>query len=200
MEKTADTSTELQKMLSGDLYNASDPELCTLRAKARQLTRQFNDTDPEDQPARSQILRQLFGKVEGRINIEPPFRCDYGCFIEAGDNLFMNFDCVILDCARITIGRNVQVGPGVHIYAATHPTDPSIRASDLENAKPVTIGDDVWIGGRAVICPGVTIGSGTTIGAGSVVTRDIPARVVAAGNPCRVIRHLDACDLPCVRK
>ncbi|MBC7541494.1 MAG: sugar O-acetyltransferase, partial [Candidatus Sericytochromatia bacterium] len=137
------------------------------------------------------LLQDLFGHVGARIEIEPPFRCEYGSNISLGDGVYMNFDCVILDCAAVRLGNNVACGPGVHIYAATHPLTADIRVQGPELAKPVTIGNNVWIGGRAIICPGVTIGDNTTIGAGSVVTRDVPANVLAAGNPCRVVRELD---------
>lgn len=182
--------TEKQKMLAGELYRASDAELVADRLRARALTRRFNATTEEETSEREALLRALLGRVEGRLEIEPPFRCDYGEHIEVGDNLYMNFGCVILDCARVRIGRNVFCGPGVQIYAATHPLDPGIRSEGLESALPVTIGDDVWLGGGVIVCPGVTIGRGSTIGAGSVVTRDVPPNVFAAGNPCRVIREL----------
>ncbi len=126
--------------------------------------------------------------MEGRFEIEPDFRCDFGFNILAGDNLFMNFGCVLLDCAPITIGDNVLIGPGVHMYAATHPVDPAVKATGRELAFPITIGSDVWIGGHATICPGVTIGDGAVIGAGSVVTKDVPPRTVVAGNPAMPLR------------
>lgn len=182
--------TEKQKMLAGELYNASDYELLTGRKKASRLTRLYNATTEKEKEQRIQLLTELFGAVGQNINIEPLFHCDYGSNIYVGDDFYMNFGCVILDCAAVHIGDNVLCAPGVHIYTATHPTDPEIRRSGLELALPVTIGNNVWLGGGAIVCPGVTIGDDTTIGAGSVVTKDIPARVVAAGNPCRVIRHL----------
>ena len=122
--------------------------------------------------------------------VKPSFRCDYGCHIFAGDNLYINYDCTILDCNQVTIGDDVMMAPGVHIYTAYHPTDPAVRQSGLEQAAPVVIGNNVWIGGRAIICPGVTVGDDTTIGAGSVVIRDLPANAIAVGNPCRVVRSL----------
>jgi maltose O-acetyltransferase len=137
------------------------------------------------------ILSALFGQIGPRAEIVPPFYCDYGCHIFAEDNVYMNFGCVILDVCEVRIGRNVLFAPYVQVYAAHHPTDPAIRRGGHELGSPVTVGDDVWIGGGVILCPGVTIGSNTTIGAGSVVTRDIPANVVAAGNPCRVIRPVD---------
>ncbi|MCY1004188.1 sugar O-acetyltransferase [Nannocystis pusilla] len=182
--------SEREKMLAGELYLAADPELVGLRRAARRLTRRFNETTEDEVETRLEILRTLLGRCGSRLEIEPPFRCDYGANIEVGDGFYMNFDGVILDCAPVTIGENVLCGPGVHIYAATHPLDPEIRITGLETAKPVRIGDRVWLGGGVIVCPGVTIGDDTTIAAGSVVTRDVPAGVLAGGNPCRVIRPL----------
>ena len=136
-------------------------------------------------------MQKLFGQLGQGSEIKPPFRCDYGSHILAGERLFMNYDCVILDCNLVRIGDRVLFGPKVQIYTASHSLDPSVRKDSWEFALPIDIGSDVWIGGGAIICPGVTIGSGSTIGAGSVVTRDIPAGVLAAGNPCRVIRHVN---------
>lgn len=184
--------SERELMLAGELYLASDPELVALRRKARSLTRRFNQAGEDETDLRREIITELFGAVGSRFEIEPPFRCDYGFNIHAGDNLFMNFGCVVLDCAPIRIGRNVLMGPGVHLYAATHPVEPEVRATGRELAFPITIGDDVWIGGHVVVCPGVTIGDRCVIGAGSVVTRDIPPGSIAAGNPCRVIRRVEA--------
>ena len=182
--------TEREKMLSGELYLASDPELEAARRRARRLTRLYNATTEEEEAQRTLLLRELLGAVgEGPV-IEPPFHCDYGSHIFAGDRLYINFGCIILDCAQVRIGNDVMLGPSVQLYAATHPLDAAARAAGPELAAPITIGDRVWIGGGAILCPGVTIGEGTTIGAGSVVTRAIPARVFAAGNPCRVIREL----------
>lgn len=182
--------TEKQKMLGGELYNASDSELVALRQQANRLTRLYNATTEQEIERRHQLLLELFCSAGSNINIEPPFHCDYGSNIYVGDGFYMNFGCVILDCASVQIGDNVLCAPNVHIYTATHPTDPEIRRSGLELAAPVKIGNNVWLGGGAIVCPGVTIGDDTTIGAGSVVTKDIPARVVAAGNPCRIIRYL----------
>ena len=135
-------------------------------------------------------MRELFGQTGPKIYIEPPFACDYGSNIFAGDDLYMNFNCVVLDCAEVHFGSQVMCGPNVQIYTATHPLDPELRCSGSELAKPIRIGNRVWLGGGTIVCPGVTIGDDTTIGAGSVVTRDIPAKVFAAGNPCRVIKTL----------
>ncbi len=182
--------TEKQKMLAGELYLATDPELVAERKLAFSLLRQYNATTENEQNMREQILQQLFGKVSNKVEIIPPFYCDYGKNIYAGDGLFMNYGCVILDCNPVRIGENVLCAPYVQIYTASHPTDPTIRLTGKELASPIEIGNNVWIGGNAIICPGVTIGDNTTIGAGSVVVKNIPANVVAAGNPCRVIRNL----------
>ena len=182
--------TEKQKMLAGELYIASDPELATDSKRARRLLRMYNATTESELELRSHILIELFGKVEPLVEIVPPFHCDYGSNIYAGNHLYMNYGCVILDCNTVNIGENVKCGPYVQIYTAYHPTEPEIRLAGRELAAPIIIGNNVWIGGSAIICPGVTIGDNTTIGAGSVVVKDIPANVIAAGNPCRIIRHL----------
>ena len=181
--------TEREKMLAGKLYFALDPELSAMRKRARDLCRALNAT-AEDQPQeRRSCLRELFASGGDDVWLEPPFHCDYGSNIHLGRKCYFNFNCVILDVCKVTIGDHVFVAPAVQIYAAAHPLDAVLRRTE-EFGKPVTIGNDVWIGGGAIICPGVTIGSRTVIGAGSVVTRDIPDDVVAAGNPCRVIRRL----------
>ncbi|WP_414548089.1 sugar O-acetyltransferase [Anabaena sp. CCY 0017] len=182
--------TEKQKMLSGELYLAEDSELVSERKRASRLLRSYNTTTEEQEAQRQQILAELFGQLGNKVTIVPPFHCDYGSNIDAGDGLYMNYGCVILDCNLVKIGENVLCAPYVQIYAAYHPTEPEIRLSGRELAAPVKIGNNVWIGGSAIICPGVTIGDNTTIGAGSVVVKDVPANVVAAGNPCRIIRHL----------
>lgn len=182
--------TEKQKMLAGELYLAVDPELATQNKRASCLLRKFNATTEEEPELRYQILKELFGRVGSKLQIVPPFHCDYGSNIYAGNGFYMNYGCVILDCNKVNIGENVLCGPYVQIYTAYHPTDPEIRLSSRELAAPINIGNNVWIGGGAIICPSVTIGDNTTIGAGSVVVKDIPANVVAAGNPCHVIRHL----------
>ena len=182
--------SEKQKMLAGEPYLASDPELVQERARARRLAGRYNRTRQEDADQRAALLRELLGHLGENALIEPPFYCDYGRNIYLGSGTFFNFNCVILDCASIHIGENVQCGPSVHIYAAYHPTDAVLRVAGPELAAPVRIGDNVWIGGGAIICPGVTIGDNTTIGAGSVVVKDVPANVIAAGNPCRMIRRL----------
>jgi len=182
--------TEKDKMLLGELYFASDPELVSERLHARQLTKQLNDSNPDETALRESILSKLIGEKGKNFWIEPPFYCDYGYNIKAGDDVFFNFNCVVLDVTPVTLGNRVLIAPNVQFYAATHPTDFKERGSLAEFGKPITIGDDVWIGGSSVICPGVTIGSRAIIGAGSVVTKDIPEDVIAAGNPCKVIRKL----------
>ncbi|MBD2299475.1 sugar O-acetyltransferase [Nostoc sp. FACHB-87] len=182
--------TEKQKMLAGELYIAEDPELVAENRRASQLLQRYNSSIPEQQEQRQQILQELFAKVGEKTTIVPPFHCDYGSNIYAGDKLYMNYGCVILDCNIVEIGNNVLCAPYVQIYTAYHPVEPEIRLTGQELAAPVKIGNNVWIGGNAIICPGVTIGDNTTIGAGSVVVKDIPANVVAAGNPCRIIRYL----------
>ena len=155
--------------------------------RASTLCHEFNALAPTEGARKQELLASLFGYAcDARITA--PFHCDYGYNITLGPNVYFNFDCVILDVASVAIGKNTLLGPGVHIYAASHPMSAIERRSELEFGKPVVIGDDVWLGGNSVICPGVTIGSGSVVGAGSVVTRDIPAGVFAAGNPCRVVR------------
>lgn len=176
-------------MLNGELYEAWDDELTAMRDRARIILHEYNRLMGATLGEKNQVLKQLIGKCS-TIDIQPPFFCDYGTHILVGDNFFMNFNCVILDCAKVTIGNNVQCGPYVQIYTAYHPVLAAERIKGPELAAPITIGDNVWIGGGAIICPGVTIGNNTTIGAGSVVTRDVPANVFAAGNPCRVVKEL----------
>ncbi|MDX2443928.1 MAG: sugar O-acetyltransferase [Bacteroidales bacterium] len=183
--------TEKQKMLMGELYNPYDSDLIKDRLRTRLLLQQFNKSGPDEPALRKQILQKLFGKIGGALEVEPPFFCDYGYNITLGENVFFNVNCVILDVSYVKIGSNVLFAPNVQIYSATHPTDFKIRASGVENAKPVTIGSDIWIGGSAIILPGVSIGDKSVIGAGSVVTKDIPPNVLAVGNPCRVIKELD---------
>lgn len=177
-------------MLAGELYLGADPQLFGERARARTLLRAYNQTTEDELEERQRLLSQLLGKVGAGTWIEPPFFCDYGEHIQLGARVYMNFQCVILDCNPVTLGDDVFLGPGVQLYAATHPLDPDERIKGPELGRPITIGAKVWIGGGAILCPGVTVGEGTTIGAGSVVTRDLPPYVFAAGNPCRVIRSL----------
>jgi len=182
--------TEKEKMLSGELYNALDPQLSGERLRTRLLLKDFNDSREDLVEERTQLLRKLIPDAGEGLWIEPPFYCDYGTNIKAGDKVFFNFNCIVLDVMQVTIGDRTLFGPNVQLYTATHPINYKERATGLEYAKPIHIGEDVWIGGSAVICPGVTIGDRTVIGAGSVVTKAIPSDVFAAGNPCKVIRKL----------
>ena len=186
--------TEQERMLSGRLYRADDETLMKAHVRAQTLTWKYNQTSPEDRDGRTAILRELLGRVGENCWIEPTFSCDYGSQISIGDAFYANYDCIFLDVAPITIGSHVLLGPRVCLYTAGHPTTPEVRNTGLEFGLPITIGDSVWIGGNTVVCPGVTIGSGSLIAAGSVVTRDIPSRVIAAGNPCRVLRPLTDAD------
>jgi len=182
--------TEKEKMLSGELYNALDDEISNERTKARLLIQKLNLANADDTDTINKILKELIPNAGKDLWIQPPFYCDYGYNIEAGEKVFFNFNCVVLDVMKVSIGSRTLFGPNVQIYTATHPVNFQERASGLEYAKPITIGEDVWVGGSVVICPGVTIGNRTVIGAGSVVTKDIPDDVFAAGNPCKVIRSL----------
>lgn len=186
--------TEKELMLSEQLYIAKDPELAEDNKKSRRLTRLFNNTTEEQGDYRVQLLRELFKEAGKNIWMEPPFHCDYGCHISVGDNFYSNFDCIMLDVCDITIGNNVLFGPRVSVFTAGHPIDAEVRDSLLEYGKKVTIGNSVWVGGNTVINPGVTIGDNVVIGSGSVVTKDIPSGVIAAGNPCRVIRPITEQD------
>ncbi|HLR40560.1 MAG TPA: maltose acetyltransferase domain-containing protein [Virgibacillus sp.] len=182
--------TEKEKMLQSALYNPDNPELVKERENARRLTRLYNETMEMEHQKRAEILRELLGGTGEYIDIEPTFRCDYGSNIYVGENFYANFDCVMLDVCEIRIGANCMLAPGVHIYAATHPLHPVERNAGKEFGKPVTIGNNVWIGGRAVINPGVTVGDNAVIASGAVVTKDVPANVVVGGNPARVIREI----------
>lgn len=179
--------SEKEKMLRGDYYLASDPELIRDRKAAFAFMKQFNEAFAMSPQERANILAKGLGKVGDNVEIRSPFHCDYGIHIEIGDNTFINFNCVILDCAKVIIGNDCDIAPNVQILTATHPQDPEIRKKKLENAKPVTIGNCVWIGAGAIILPGVTIGDGAVIGAGSVVTKNVAPNTVVVGNPARVL-------------
>jgi len=181
-------ASEKQKMLAGELYRANVPELTAERAVAQRLLAQYNATDARDEPGRLALLRRLFGAVGQGAGIQPRFHCDYGYNIRLGQRCFINYNCVFLDCAAIEIGDDLQMGPAVQLYTATHPLDRAQRVAGWESVKPIRIGSGVWIGGGAIILPGVTIGDGCVIGAGSVVTRDLPPGSVAVGNPARTTR------------
>lgn len=181
--------SEKEKMLAGELYDPLDAQLVQARERARDLCQDLNATRESEQQLRRRILTELFGKGGDSVWMQPPFYCDYGTNIVLGERVFFNFNCVVLDVCLVTIGDHTLFGPAVQIYTATHPLSAQLRRSQ-EFGKPIEIGSDVWVGGGAIICPGVRIGSQTVIGAGSVVTRDIPSGVFAAGNPCRVIREI----------
>ena len=180
--------SERQKMLDGEHYDPSDPELVAARARARSLCRRINDLAIED-AARRPLMEQLFGSGGITVTVTSPFHCDYGSQIELGEGVFFNFDCIVLDVCSVRIGARTLIGPAVQIYTPLHPLDAVARRIE-EYGKPVVIGTDVWIGGGAIILPGIHIGDRAVIGAGSVVTRDVPSDSFAAGNPCRVIRSV----------
>ena len=182
--------TEKELMLSEQLYIACDIELGKDNAKARKLTRIINTATEEQAEYRLQLFKELFGSIGKQYWIEPPFRTDYGCNTYIGENFYANYDCIFIDVAKIHIGNNVFLGPRVCLYTAGHPIDAEIRNKQLEYGKSITIGNDVWVGGNTVINPGVMIGDNVVIGSGSVVTKDIPSNVIAAGVPCRVIRNI----------
>ncbi|MCA0989731.1 maltose acetyltransferase domain-containing protein [Guptibacillus hwajinpoensis] len=183
--------TEREKMVSGELYRPDDRQLLGDRLHARKITRLYNQTIETDLEERTRLLKTFFGSTKQNIYIEPTFKCDYGYNIHVGENFFANFDCVFLDICEIRFGDNCMLAPGVHIYAATHPLDPTERNSGQEYGKPVLIGDNVWIGGGAIINPGVTIGDNAVIASGAVVVKDVPANVVFGGNPARVLKHIE---------
>ena len=182
-------STEVEKMLAGELYDALDPALVQARERARDLCQELNATRERDQDVRRSILKRLFGRGGDSVWMQPPFFCDYGSNILLGERVFFNFNCVILDVCQVKIGDFTMFGPAAQIYTAMHPMNAEQRRGQ-EFGRPVEIGSDVWVGGGAIICPGVTIGSRAVIGAGSVVTRAVPEGVFAAGNPCRIIREI----------
>ncbi len=177
-------------MLAGELYFGGDDDLSAERTRARHWMVRLAASSPDDRPARQNLIREGLASVGANPWIEPPFSVDYGWNITVGNDFYANFNCLILDVAPVTIGNHVLLAPSVQIYTATHPLEAHLRLQDLELGLPITIGDNVWIGGGALICPGVTIGDHTVVGAGSVVTRSLPDRVVAVGNPARVIRSL----------
>lgn len=182
--------SEKSKMLAGELYNGQDPELVADRLRARELTQALNclaPTAPDSE--RAALQGQLFGAPTD-VYVTPPFFCDYGWNIQLGRNVYFNANCIILDVARVSIGDNVLFGPAVQIYTPLHPMEAAQRRSGLEYARPVTIGDDVWVGGGAIICAGVSIGPRSVIGAGSVIVKDVPADVLVVGNPGRIVRSI----------
>lgn len=182
-------NSEKDKMLSGEIYSSNDPELIKDRISAKKLLHKLNVKEFWMNRSTRKIIAELIPNQPGNLYIEPPFHCDYGYNLFCGSNVYFNVNCVVLDSSKVTIGNDVLIGPGTHIYTASHPLDYEARKNS-NLSKPVTIGDNCWIGGQVVICPGVTIGEGSVIGAGSVVTKDIPAHCMAAGNPARVIKNL----------
>lgn len=188
-KSTHHAMSQEERMLAGRLYIMKD-ELPTAQKRARRLVRAFNATTEEQTEQREALLKDLFGSWGKGGYVEPPFRCDYGSHIHIGEGFYANYDCIIIDVCPVHIGDNVFFGPRVGVYTAGHPIDAEVRNRLLEFGAPITIGDNVWVGGNALITPGVTIGDNTVIGAGSVVTKDIPANVIAVGNPCRVVRPI----------
>ena len=184
------TSEQKARMLAGELYRANDPELRADAERCDRLLRRYNATGAEDSEERAAILRELLGSVGAGVTIRPPLIMDYGYQTTIGPGTFVNSGAVILDVGRVTIGADVQIGPNVQLLTPTHPLEPELRRSGAEAAEPITIGDNVWLGGGVIVCPGVTIGADTVVGAGAIVTRDLPRGVLAVGNPARVIRQL----------
>lgn len=194
LEGDVELKSEKEKMLDGELYLAFGEELFSDRQRAKDLVFEFNNLHPNKVSERNKIIEKLLGSVGEGFFIEPPFRCDYGYNIKWGARSYSNYNLVILDCADVIIGDDVLIGPNVSIFAAGHPVDPELRSSGLEYAFPVKIGNKVWLGGGVIINANVTIGENSVIASGSVVTKDIPANVVAGGNPCRVIREINEID------
>ena len=178
------------RMVRGELYVADDPDLAADHARAQRILDRYNATGHDEQPERDRLLRELLGSVGEGVIVKPAFRCDYGTYVSIGDGSFLNYDCVMLDIAPITIGARCWLASCVQLLAATHPIDPGPRRDGWEYGAPITIGDNVWLGGGVIVCPGVTIGDDTVVGAGAVVTRDLPPGVVAYGNPARVQRPI----------
>jgi maltose O-acetyltransferase len=188
-----------ERMLRGELYVFGDPELQAAHARAQQLLERYNATRHAERDERDRLLRDLLGSIGEGAVVQPPFRCDYGFRIAIGEGTFVNYGCVMLDAAPITIGASCQLAPNVQLLTATHPIDPEPRRLGWEYAEPIAIGDNVWLGGGAIVGPGVSIGRDTVVGAGAVVTRDLPGGVVAYGNPARVQREIgdrDRVELP----
>jgi maltose O-acetyltransferase len=183
-----------ERMLRGELYVAKDPDLAADHARAQRILDHYNATGHDEQDERDALLRELLGSVGEGVVIKPAFRCDYGTYISIGDGTFLNYDCVMLDIAPIAIGARCWLASCVQLLAATHPIDPIPRREGWEYGAPITIADNVWLGGGAIVCPGVSIGEHTVVGAGAVVTRDLPAGVVAYGNPARVVREIGERD------
>ena len=182
--------TEKEKMLSGKLYYADEPSLMAERNKCKDICFEYNNIKPSDIENREKLIKEIIGSIKGSFNITAPFWCDYGYNIEIGNNFYTNHNCIILDCAPVKFGDNVFIGPDCGFYTAGHPIDPVIRNTGNEYAKPITVGNNVWFGGGVRVMPGVAIGNNVVIGSGSIVTKDSPDNVIAAGNPCRIIRSI----------
>ncbi|MFE0477215.1 sugar O-acetyltransferase [Streptomyces sp. NPDC058947] len=185
-----DPRTNLERMEAGDLYIADDPEIAHRQQRAVRLAARYQAVYAEDAEAAQPVLAELLGSVAAGAHVRPPLYVDYGSNITIGARTFVNFNLTALDVAAITIGEDCQIGPNVQLLTPTHPLEPGPRRDKLEGARPITIGDNVWLGGGVIVCPGVTIGDDSVIGAGAVVTKDVPAGVVALGNPARVVRTL----------
>ena len=185
---------DIDLMVLGKLRSSKDNEIISLSMKSQLLIERYNITSVRDIDTRTEILKELLGKIDGKCTIKPPFHCDYGKFIEIGDGTFINYDCIILDACKVKIGKNVMIGPRTCIFTSSHPIYAPVRISGYNISKPINIGDDVWSGGCVVLNPGVSIGKGSVIGSGSVVTKDIPENVIAFGNPCCVIRNINDKD------
>lgn len=179
-----------ERMLAGEHYLADDPEIQADALRSEQFTQQYNETRAGDQKTRDAILREFLGEVGEDVVVRPPIQADYGYRTTIGPRTFINWGLMLCDVATVTIGADVQVGPGVQLLTPTHPTEPEARRAKWEASKPISIGDNVWLGGGVVVCPGVTIGENTVVGAGAVVVRDLPPNVVAVGNPAKVVRKL----------
>lgn len=182
--------SEREKMLAGEVYNPEDAELKKDRFNVKSLCIEYNNAPYKDVQKRKELLKTIFGKTGDNFTVEPDFFCDYGYNTEIGENFYANHNLVILDAARVTIGSNVAIGPNCGLYCAIHPVEAAERVKWIETSEPITIGNNVWLGGNVVVLPGVTIGDNAVIGAGSVVTKDIPANVVAVGNPCKPIKKI----------
>jgi maltose O-acetyltransferase len=189
--KRPEMSDQKARMLRGDLYLASDPDLVAERERCRRLIEQFNAASATDPSNRRAILSELLGSYGPDSDILPPFRCDYGYQIHIGARSFLNYGVIVLDVAEVRIGDDVQIATGVQLLTATHPLEAAVRRAGWEYSEPISIGDGAWLGAGVIVCPGVTIGENTVVGAGSVVTRDLPDNVLAVGNPCRVVRKID---------
>lgn len=183
--------SERELMLANEMYAPTDPELQKMHMQVRELMHAYNNSAPKDNDGRHKILKELLGGMGDAVEIRAPFFCDYGKHIYLGSTVFMNYNCVILDCNEVRIGDNVMFGPYVQVYTAYHPLEAGPRNSGRELAAPITIEDNVWLGGGAIICPDVTIGKNSVIGAGAVVTKSVPANVFAGGNPCKVIKEIE---------